>query len=150
MIDHQYDSVVHWTGEKKGQLGAVGLAPLEMATPPEFGGHPGLWSPEHLFVAAANACLLSTFLALAERARLRVAGYRAEAHGRLTQTEDGRGLAITEIEISPVVGVYSAEDEERARDLCLKAEKHCLISHSMTSVIHVTPRVEVIRAALAL
>jgi len=35
--------------------------------PPEFGGDPEAWSPEHVLLAAVSGCLWSTFRALAAR-----------------------------------------------------------------------------------
>lgn len=44
---------------------------IEVATPPEFPkGMEGIWSPEHLLVAAVNSYLMTTFLAIAENSKL--------------------------------------------------------------------------------
>ncbi len=44
---------------------------IEVATPPEFPkGIAGIWSPEHLLVAAVSSCLMTTFLAVAENSKL--------------------------------------------------------------------------------
>jgi hypothetical protein len=43
---YRYTISVRWTGEKKGALAAAGKPPVEVATPPEFKGHEGVWSPE--------------------------------------------------------------------------------------------------------
>ncbi len=141
-IEHHYECKVTWSGEKRGRLEAAGLPAVEVATPPEFKGHPGIWSPEHLFVASSLTCLMTTFVALAEKARLRVAGFRATANGRLTQGGDGK-LAITEIQLEPEVIVFEPADEEKAHDLIEKAEKYCLISNSMKSEITLRPRITV-------
>jgi organic hydroperoxide reductase OsmC/OhrA len=61
---YRYSTSVRWTGEKKGALTAAGKPPVEVGTPPEFKGHEGIWSPEDLYVASVNVCILSTFLAL--------------------------------------------------------------------------------------
>jgi len=141
-IEHRYACSVTWSGEKKGRLESPGLPPVEVATPPEFKGHPGIWSPEHLFVAAALSCLMTTFLSLAEKARLRLAGFHAGATGRLTQRADSK-LAITEIVLAPEIAVYEAADEAKALELIEKAEKYCLISNSMNSAITLEPKVVV-------
>ncbi len=39
--------------------------------------------PEDVFVASANICLMTTFLAVAERAGLAFASYESSAEGRL-------------------------------------------------------------------
>ena len=141
-IEHHYACSVTWSGEKKGRLESPGLPPLEVATPPEFKGHPGIWSPEHLFVAASLSCLMTTFLALAEKARLHLAGFHAGATGRLTQRPDSK-LAITEIVLTPEIAIFDAADEAKALELIEKAEKYCLISNSMNSAITLEPKVVV-------
>lgn len=141
-LEHHYACSVTWSGEKKGRLTAPGLPTLEVATPPEFKGHPGIWSPEHLFVAAALSCLMTTFLALAEKARLRLVGFSAGATGRLSQRADSK-LAITDIVLRPEITIVDAADEAKAHELIEKAEKYCLISNSMNSAIMLEPRVVV-------
>ena len=141
-IEHHYACSVTWSGEKKGRLESPGLPSLEVATPPEFKGHPGIWSPEHLFVASSLSCLMTTGLALAEKARLRLAGFSAGATGRLTQRADSK-LAITEIVLTPEIAIFDAADEAKALELIEKAEKYCLISNSMNSMIVLEPKVVV-------
>ena len=63
-----YHTAVRWTEERKGVISCAGKPDVEVATPPEFKGHDGIWSPEDLFVASANICLMTTFLAVAGRA----------------------------------------------------------------------------------
>jgi len=44
---------------------------LDVATPPQFPkGIERVWSPEHLFTAAVNSCLMTTFLSIAENSKL--------------------------------------------------------------------------------
>lgn len=67
MDAHVYQTSVKWTGDSRAVLAADGLPSIEVATPPEIpGGHPGIWSPEHLYTAASEACLVTTSLATAE------------------------------------------------------------------------------------
>ena len=65
-----YHTAVKWTEQRKGVISCAGKPEVQVATPPEFKGHDGIWSPEDLFVASANICLMTTFLAVAERAGL--------------------------------------------------------------------------------
>jgi organic hydroperoxide reductase OsmC/OhrA len=44
---------------------------------PEFKGPEGIWSPEELLVGSVNACVMNTFLAYADAARLAVALMKA-------------------------------------------------------------------------
>ena len=52
-----YSTEVEWTGDRHGDLRAPVLPNLHVDAPPEFKGHDGVWTPEHLFVASVNSCL---------------------------------------------------------------------------------------------
>jgi peroxiredoxin-like protein len=141
---HVYRTSVSWENERRGSLASPGLPGLSVATPPQFpGGHPGIWSPEHLFVAAAEACLMTTFLAIAENSKLEYLAYSSEAEGLLEKTD--QGFMITEITIRPKVVVKDPSTLERARRIVDKAEQHCLISKSMKTRVTLEPDV-VVRA----
>jgi len=119
-------------------MGAPGLPDLEVSVPPEFKGEAGRWTPEHLFVAAAEICLMATFVGIAENSKLTVAGYQSSARGRLEKVEDG-GLRFTEIAIAVVITLESLDDLGRAERVLAKAEKGCLIANSMMARIRVDP-----------
>ncbi|MBI3191832.1 MAG: OsmC family protein, partial [Pedosphaera parvula] len=57
---------------------------FRVASPPEFKGEAGVWTPEDLFVAAVNVCTMTTFAAFAQRLNLPVLSYRCEAEGPFT------------------------------------------------------------------
>jgi peroxiredoxin-like protein len=133
---------VRWDSQRKGSMSSAGLPGLVVATPPEFpGGHAGIWSPEHLFVAAAEACLMTTFLAIAENSKLEFLSYSSEAEGIVEKTE--QGLMITEITIRPRIVINDQADEDRARRIIEKAEKNCLVSRSMKTRISLEPDIAV-------
>ena len=115
---------------------------IEIATPIEFpGGHPGIWSPEHLFVGAAEICLMTTFLSIAEKSKLRFFNYTSEAEGIMEKAEGG--LQFTKIVIYPKVVVEKDSDVEKTIKLLEKAEKYFLISNSMKTDVSIDPSVTV-------
>jgi peroxiredoxin-like protein len=139
---HTYHTAVNWKEERKGLLSSENLPSLEVATPVQFpGGHAGIWSPEHLFVASAEVCLMTTFLSLAEKARLEFIGYRSKAMGTLEKTE--AGFWMTQIVITPTVVISEESKKEKALNLLEKAEKYCLISNSMKTEVRIEPIIEV-------
>lgn len=143
---HTYRTSVQWSTKRKGKLATEGMPVIEVATPPEFpGGHPGIWSPEHLYVASAEICLMTTFLSIAEKAKLGFRNYASEAVGTLEKVE--KGLQVTKIVIYPKVTVADNEDVEKAITLLQKAEKYCLISNSMKTQVSIEPKAEVSRSA---
>ena len=133
-----YETRVDWTGERRGALFSAGLPSIQVASPPEFKGHEGVWTPEHLFVSAVSACFMTTFLAIAELSKLEFDEFSASAIGTLKKV-DGKGYLITEIVIRPSLLIRHACDEDRALRILEKAENNCLISNSINSVVRLEP-----------
>ena len=139
---HTYTTSVTYTEQREGVLSSEGLSPFDVASPPQFpGGHEGIWSPEHLYVAAAEICLMTTFLSIAEKSRLEFVTYRSEAVGTLETIE--KGMLMTKIVIRPKVVIADESKKERTLLLLEKAEKYCLISNSMKTEVTIEPLVEV-------
>lgn len=134
---YNYQTTVKWTEQRKGIMSCAGKPEVQVATPPEFKGHEGIWSPEDLFVASANICLMTTFLAVAERAGLAFSSYESTAEGRLELVE-GK-FQFTAITIKPLITVKSGDDAAKAKELIEKAERNCLISNSMKAMVTLEP-----------
>jgi len=132
-----YHTTVRWTEQRKGTISCAGKPDVSVATPPEFKGHEGIWSPEDLFVASANVCLMTTFLAVAERAGLAFSSYESAAEGRLEIVE-GK-FQFTTITIKPTIVLNAVGDATKARELIEKAEANCLISNSMKARVILDP-----------
>ena len=137
---YRYTTEVEWTGERRGDLSAPHLPDLEVDAPPEFKGHEGVWTPEHLFVAAVNSCFMTTFLAIAENSKLEFVSFSTDAKGTLEKLE-GQGFIMTEVVLRPKLLVNHARDVERAGRILEKAEKNCLISNSIKSETRLDPEV---------
>jgi peroxiredoxin-like protein len=134
---YMYQTTVKWMEQRKGVMSCVGKSEIQVATPPEFKGHEGIWSPEDLFVASANVCLMTTFLAVAERAGLAFSHYESTAEGRLELVE-GK-FQFTTITIRPSITLKSGEDVAQAKELIEKVERNCLISNSMKATVTLEP-----------
>lgn len=143
-IPHFYDVDIHWVANRKGMASSSVLpTAIEVATPPEFPkGMPGIWSPEHLLVAAANSCLMTTFLAIAEASKLDVISFNSTGKGKLDSVE-GK-LMISEIELSPSITISDASQYDKALRILHKSEAACLISNSLKSTIVFNPVVHVV------
>ena len=139
---HRYEVNIEWDSGRKGNLRSQVLErSIETATPPEFpGGMEGIWSPEHLFVASVNSCLMTTFLAIADNSGLKFSAFSSGAVGALEKV--GGKYMITEIKLNPVVVINDESDRERARRILEKSEAACLVSNSIKSTIHFNPMVE--------
>ena len=136
MIEHAiYPVEVRWSGEKRAvATSARDLLPeLGLASPPEFGGPAGVWSPEHLFVSSIAACFLTTFEAIARVSQLPIRAFDVE----------------TRVELVPHIRVDDQQDVERALRLVPKAEQACLISRSVSSEVVVLADVAIATPAAA-
>jgi peroxiredoxin-like protein len=138
MTVHEFETSVEWSKAKQGGLSAPGLPDIEVASPPVFGGVDATWTPEHLFVASADVCIMMTFLAVAEFSKLSIRGYRSSAKGRLEKVE-GSGFQFTSIEVFPRIELERTTDLDRAKRILQKAEANCLISKSIKTPVKVSP-----------
>ena len=135
-----YTTEVEWTGERTGDLSAPVLPNLKVDAPPEFKGHDGVWTPEHLFVASVNSCFMTTFLAIAENSKLDFVSFKADAKGKLEKLE-GQGFVMTEITLHTKLLISHARDAERAGRILAKAERACLISNSIKTETKLEPEI---------
>ena len=133
---HQYFFEV----QLKWKVGRIGIltandvnGSIEVATPPEFsGGVPNMWSPEHLFLNSLSSCLMTTYLAIAEKRKLTVCDFMCTAIGQI-QLVEGH-LEFTTINLFPKIYVEKETDVPVANDVLLKSYKHCIIANSIKSL----------------
>ena len=87
--EHFYEVSVNWQTDRKGIASSPVLnSTIEVVTPPEFPkGIAGYWSPEHLFVAAVNSCLMTTFLSIAENSKIEFTSFDSKAIGKLEMVD---------------------------------------------------------------
>ncbi len=140
---HHYEVKINWESDRKGLMSSPVLqSSIEVATPPEFTkGMPGIWSPEHLLVAAVNSCLMTTFLAIAENSAFNFINFESNADGKLEKV-DGKYM-ISEVLLSPVLTISHDADKEKAIRILQKSEAACLISNSIKSTIIFKPEIKV-------
>jgi peroxiredoxin-like protein len=140
---HYYEVKLNWESDRKGLISSPVLqSNIEVATPPEFPkGIPGIWSPEHLLVAAVNSCLMTTFLAIAENSKFEFINFASNANGKLEKV-DGKYM-ISEIILSPVLTIKNNGEKEKALKLLEKSEAACLISNSVKSTIVFNPTINI-------
>lgn len=144
MEQANYEVKVNWKKDRKGILCSPSLqSKIEVATPPEFPhGVAGVWTPEHLLVAAVNSCLMTTFLAVAENSKFEFINFESSASGKLEKV-DGR-YVISDITLFPIVTIADPGDRERAEKVLQKAEAACIISNSIKSKIIFQPQVRIL------
>ena len=135
-----YETEIEWSHEREGKSSGPQLPTIPVGAPPEFKGREGNWTPEHLFVASVNTCLMLTLLAIAENSKLNLVSYKSTAKGKLEKVQ-GAGYQITEIVVRPKVVVASAEDLRRVPKILEKAKEGCFISNSIKSAVKLEPEI---------
>lgn len=139
-LPYFYETETEWVTGKVVTAESSGLPDIPVAPPPEFGGESGFWTPEHLSVAAVNACFAVTLLAIARNSKLDFVSFNSIAIGKLEKVE-GSGLQITEIVLKPTLVIRQERDLEKAVRILEKAEQGCLISNSMKATTRLEPQV---------
>ena len=140
---YHYEVKVNWEADRKGSMSSPVLnTKIEVATPPEFPkGMPGIWSPEHLLVAAVNSCLMTAFLAIAENFKFDFIDFESKADGTLEKV-DGKFM-MSEVILSPVLTIAPDADKEKALRILEKSEAACLISNSVKAKIVFKPEIKI-------
>lgn len=150
MDTHYYNVEIKWSRDRKGMMCSPEIiggfvddrSCIEIATPPEFPkGIAGIWSPEHLFTASVGACLMTTFLAIAENSNLEFMKFACQSRGKLEKA-DGK-LMMAEILLSVHLVILQEKDLEKAKRVLRKSEEACLISNSIKSKVVMSPTITI-------
>ena len=132
-LPHRYD--VHLSGSAVGYaVASNNLAPvLRLAPPVEYDGPGDAWTPEHLLLAAVQACFLFTLRAVARASRIELLHVDVDTSG--TVDRSGGVTRFTDIVLSPTVTLAAGTDRERINRLLEKAEQACLVSESLSTPV---------------
>lgn len=130
-----FRSRVSWAGENKGTAAAAGKQNVDVGSPPEFRGHPNVWSPEELLLASVNTCHMLTFRALASKYNIEIASYDSDAEGVL-ERKDG-AFQMTRITIRAVITVD--KDLDQARQTAEEVTKNCYMANSVKAQVLFEP-----------
>jgi organic hydroperoxide reductase OsmC/OhrA len=143
-----YNTIVSWKGEHWGHI-VMGNGPeMDFSAPPDAQGHPGVFTPEDAFVAAANTCIMMMFIWATERFKLNLLSYECRAEGTKL-IELNRTEIFTHLRLFPVIRVSAGEEtlsaiEARTRRALQAAQKYSLVANSIKSEIIVEPQIEII------
>lgn len=112
---------------------------IHFSAPPEFGGEPGFWTPEHFLLAAVASCFIATFRAVATASKLELQGIEIAVEGVLEK--EAGGFRFTKMILRPVAIVFAEQERERTQRLLEKSERLCLVTRSLSSTIEFEPKV---------
>ena len=140
-VKYTYSTSLKWTNEKKGILKSNDKPDIEVSCPPEFGGNPRIWSPEDLFLASVEICIMTTLLHLSDKSRIDLVSYSSNAEGTVQLV--GSSMEFSTISISIDVQVNSEKDKERIEKLMDKLHRICLVSNSIKSKLNLDYKINV-------
>ena len=120
---HHYQTWLVRTLSSRARLEAPPRPAITGGPPPEFDGDATAWSAEHLLLSSIGMSVLTTFEALAARARLDLLAWEARVGGAVDRTETGLEFTKFTVEIDMEVG-----DVERARTVLDETQQHCVVS----------------------
>jgi organic hydroperoxide reductase OsmC/OhrA len=142
-----YNTTVTWKGEHWGHI-VMGNGPqMDFSAPPDALGHPGVFTPEDAFVAAANTCIMMMFIWAAQRFKLNLLSYECRAEGTKLIELD-RTEIFTHIRLWPVIRIAAGVEEPsaveaRTRRALQAAQKYSLVANSVKSQISIEPTIEI-------
>jgi organic hydroperoxide reductase OsmC/OhrA len=135
----RYHTALQWLEGRQAQLSSDTKPLLDVSSPPEFKGTAGKWTPEDMFVAAAEICMMSTFLSFGGRRQIPLISYESAAEGILEFVE-GK-YRFTKIRITPVITVGKEWSVERVEEVIREAHVNCLIANSMSTPVEIDPTI---------
>lgn len=131
---------LEWADNRAGILRSAGKPEFRVASPPQFKGEEGVWTPEDLFVAAVDVCTMTTFVAIAQRLNLPVQSYISAAEG-IAEFIDG-SYRLTKVILRPTITIKTAGAVEQTEKALSDAHKGCLISNSIRSEVYIEPTIQ--------
>jgi organic hydroperoxide reductase OsmC/OhrA len=138
---YNYHASAQWHQHDRGFVELEHGAPrlINFSAPPEFGGEPGFWTPEHFLLAAVASCYVATFGGVARSSKLDFQGIEVAVDG-VIEKESG-SLRFTRINVKAVAIIFEEQDREKAQRLLEKAEKICLVARSLSCAIELEPKI---------
>lgn len=143
-LPHHYEAQLSAGPSGYVRLSAEGVPDLRAEAPRDFDGPGDAWSPEHLLLAAVQACFLLTLRAVARASKLEFIALELDAAG--TVDRQNGVTRFTEIVLRPRLTVPAGTDREKARRALEKSEKACLVSASLSTPIRL--EAEILEASL--
>lgn len=131
-----YETSVTWKEGKVGEASCGDKPTLTTATPPEFGGPEGIWTPEDLLTTAVESCIMASALFFLNRSKVAFRSYKSKAVGTLEK--GATGLMFSRIAVEIVLELEDASQADLARKALVQAEKTCPLSNSLSCPVELS------------
>jgi len=137
---YEYEIETEWKEAKEGVLQSDKKPDVRIGCPPEFGGDPVYWSPEHLLVASVDICIMTTFLDLVKKETISLVSYSSKATGK-AQLVDGI-FKFKTIEITPDITISHKENVLAIRKLINQSAEKCMVSNTLNIKVMMKPKIK--------
>ena len=143
-----YNTTVQWKGEHWGHLSLGNGPEMDFSAPPDAQGHPGVFTPEDGFVAAANTCIMMMFIWATERFKLKLLSYDCRVEGTKLIELD-RTEIFTHLRFWPVIRISAGGEQPevvraRTERALQAAQKYSLVANSVKSEVIIEPQIEIV------
>lgn len=140
-LPHTYQVQLAGGPDGYATISGAGIPELKSAPPIDFDGPGDAWSPEHLLLAAVEACFLFTLRSVALASKLEFQSLELSGRGKVDR-KDGATRFI-EIVLCPRLRLAADADKDRAFRILEKSERACLVSASLSTPVRLEPEVVV-------
>ena len=129
---HVYQAHLVRTLSSRARVEAPPRSAISAGPPPEFDGDATAWSAEQLLLSSIGMSVLTTFEALAARARVYLLAWEAHVSGIVDKRETGLSFTKFTVEIDMEVS-----DSERAHAVLEETKQHCLIANALRAPVEI-------------
>jgi organic hydroperoxide reductase OsmC/OhrA len=102
---------------------------LYTGLPQQLGGTEDKWSPEHILLAALSSSFMNTCMAYTRKMEVTVTHFDCEAAAQLELDEEHYGRL--HIHLWPRLYIRHAAEMEKAQQVLLKAQQHCIVANAI-------------------
>lgn len=131
-----YETSVEWKEGKIGEARCNEKPAITVATPPEFGGPEGIWTPEDLLTSAVESCIMASALFFMNRGKIQIRTYQSKATGTLEKSPSG--LVFSRIAVEVDVALEDPDQADAAQKALVQAEKSCPLSNTLNCPVELT------------
>ena len=136
-----YNTSLRWRQGVEGILSAPGKPDISVSSPPEFKGPQGNWTPENLYIASIETCLMLTYLSYCRSRQVEVVSYASSAEGVLEPVSGVQ--VISKVTVRLKIVVKSQAHLAQAKEIAGFIHEKCFISNSVESDVIVEPEITV-------
>lgn len=140
---YEFETATEYIKGKEGILTGKDKTHITVGCAQAFGGKKEYWSPQHLFIASIEVCIMTTFLWLIEKKKLSIISYQSNTSGKAHLKN--KDFVFTEVTVKPIITIDSVIIRDDIYNLIVEASKQCMISKSVNCPVIVIPCIQTTR-----